>query len=255
MASLRRILPWLVLALYWPALFTGTHIPRMPQVQIARHDLALHFGAYMVLTVLYWLALYRRARPDWRRKAFYVVVGLMAAYGALDELSQTLVGRHCDVADWLADVSGALVGLGLLYALRSWRAWLVGYWGGLFVVTHWPFENAPWGQSPAGWTGLAVVLVVGAYAVLTVLWWRSWQKGGALAGRGLGLATLIVLPGYALLGELVSVGMGRVFEWGVLIGAWAGVLLGVVLAAVLARTRWGGRVAAQALAGVVGQEA
>lgn len=256
MTSIRRILPWLILALYWPALFTATHIPRLPQLHIAKHDLTLHFGAYMILTILYWVARYRGCRPSWREWTVYTVLALMAVYGAVDEISQTLVGRDCDWRDWLADVGGCVTGLALVYLLRSWRKWLVAYWTALFVVTHWPFKEAPWQHLPAAWARLGVVLIGAAYIVLTLLWWRSWQRRGwGSAGKGLALATLIVLPAYALLAESISAAMGSGFDWVDLLGAWAGILIGLVTVALLGRTRRWGPPVEQELARSVGQEA
>ena len=60
-----------------------------------------------------------------RRFVGYVLI-VAAIYGVLDELTQTLVGRSADVADWLADMVGATVGIwaGLL-AARLLRSFLL----------------------------------------------------------------------------------------------------------------------------------
>jgi VanZ family protein len=48
----------------------------------------------------------------------------VAGYGILDELTQIPVGRHADVRDWFADVTGAIIGIvlaaGLHVTLRRW---------------------------------------------------------------------------------------------------------------------------------------
>ena len=96
----------LVLAVYWVALFIGTHVPVPPDVlQIAGSDKTLHFLAYLGLSLL--IAVCVRPR-GWTY--LWVLLGL-AAYGALDELLQISVRRTADIVDWLADVAGVAVGL------------------------------------------------------------------------------------------------------------------------------------------------
>jgi VanZ family protein len=45
-----------------------------------------------------------------------VVVWFLAliGYGVLDETTQPLAGRSCELGDWLADVSGAVLGMLLM---------------------------------------------------------------------------------------------------------------------------------------------
>ena len=50
-----------------------------------------------------------------------IVLLIIAVYGAIDELLQIPVGRHCDFGDWLADLRGGVVGLALFY-LAHWIA-------------------------------------------------------------------------------------------------------------------------------------
>jgi len=109
----------LVLAVYWVALFVGTHVPIPPDVvQLAGSDKMLHFGAYLGLSLLIAFCV----RPKgWNY--LWVLLGL-AAYGAIDELLQIPVRRTADVADWLADVAGVAVGLGVYAASRAaWTAY------------------------------------------------------------------------------------------------------------------------------------
>jgi VanZ family protein len=111
-----------VLALYWGALFLGTHIPQpelLPAPDLG--DKTLHFLGYLVLAFLFCLAL--RARGAIHRNTWIMVVVVLALYGAFDELSQKFVpGRFAEVLDWVADVSGAVVGC-LLFAgaVFLWR--------------------------------------------------------------------------------------------------------------------------------------
>jgi VanZ family protein len=102
-------------AAYWVVIFVGTHIPGSLIHGGGQSDKVLHFGAFAGLAILLCscAAGFRRPGP-----AIYAgVVGLAACYGILDELTQSLVRhRTADLWDWVADVSGAIVGT-LIFAL------------------------------------------------------------------------------------------------------------------------------------------
>jgi len=71
-------------------------------------DKVTHFGVYAVLGTLV-----ARALLPPRTLAVLVIafVGI-ATFGAVDELHQNWIpGRDASVADWIADISGAFVGL------------------------------------------------------------------------------------------------------------------------------------------------
>lgn len=71
-------------------------------------DKLAHFGAYAVLGVL----VARALLPNRQLAALAVAFVGIAGFAALDELHQRWIpGRDADVADWIADLSGALVGL------------------------------------------------------------------------------------------------------------------------------------------------
>lgn len=95
-----------LLGLYWLGLFVGTHIP--VALKGAGNDKMLHFLAFTGLAFLMSLGLGGR-RPSWRTFALVLVLGL--TYGAFDEVSQMLVGRHCDFWDWCADALGTCAGM------------------------------------------------------------------------------------------------------------------------------------------------
>ncbi|HZL91260.1 MAG TPA: VanZ family protein, partial [Pirellulaceae bacterium] len=47
-----------------------------------------------------------------------------AAYGAVDEVSQSLVGRDMDIADWRFDMMGAAIGsIGFAAIYAAWNLW------------------------------------------------------------------------------------------------------------------------------------
>ncbi len=73
-------------------------------------DTVIHAGLYGVLGWLVGTALNRPGARGWRLPAAAVVA--MAAFGAGDEAHQAWTpGRVPALADWLADVTGATVGL------------------------------------------------------------------------------------------------------------------------------------------------
>ena len=68
----------------------------------------MHFGAYaglaMLLCTLFWARAWKTSR------ILLLVVPLLLAYGAVDEVLQSFVGRTADVWDWVADTGGRILG-------------------------------------------------------------------------------------------------------------------------------------------------
>lgn len=112
------VLLTIALVLYWLVAFLGTHIP-IPAGVIPRGggDKVLHFIGYMILASLLMGLRASRGPFGWRSIVMRWLV--LAAYGAFDEVTQLLVGRHADVADWCADLIGTALGLGLVVLLVS----------------------------------------------------------------------------------------------------------------------------------------
>jgi VanZ family protein len=106
---------------YFAALFIGTHLPMDPNdVAPSISDKWMHFSAYAGLTVLVltgWELTIGILEP----KHYFAVWLAGVLYGVFDEVSQTPVGRSCDVNDWIADVLGVVCGL---LAFRLCRAML-----------------------------------------------------------------------------------------------------------------------------------
>jgi VanZ family protein len=106
----------IALTAYWLLLITATHIPKVPEpFGVRPSDKLLHLSAYAVLGALVGLAFsqYRRLRLS---LAAALLAGV-ALHGMLDEVTQPLFGRDAEVADWFADVAGAVLGLGLMLAI------------------------------------------------------------------------------------------------------------------------------------------
>lgn len=103
----------LVAILYTLALIGGTHWPRepWPELLAGRRDKLMHLLAYAGLAFFWALAARGWTRPSWL--LFAGVAASIAAFGAVDELTQQLVpGRSCDLYDWVADCIGVTFGLG-----------------------------------------------------------------------------------------------------------------------------------------------
>jgi VanZ family protein len=106
---------WLgpLLAIYWLLIFAATHLPQaaLPPTQLG--DKTEHFIAYGILSfiMMFWIKL---TRPRMRGVAI-VVLAVCTLYAAVDELTQPIVNRHCDVRDFLADSVGA--GIGILISM------------------------------------------------------------------------------------------------------------------------------------------
>ncbi len=118
---LTRTLLWAATGIYWVVLFVMTHLPPRQMPRGPGGDKLYHFGAYLVLSFLLGAALWH-AFPVRRRVIPLLVVLAAMAYGAVDEVTQILVGRACELNDWLADVSGAATAGAALYTLQIYFA-------------------------------------------------------------------------------------------------------------------------------------
>lgn len=119
--SAPRYRRWLfvVLAIYWIALFISTHVPLSEVEGLPEHaDKGMHFGAYAGLAFL--LGLYLGAGRPMRWRRYLAAFGIVIGYGVLDELLQIpLESRSGDPYDLLADAIGAAIGLGALFVVRT----------------------------------------------------------------------------------------------------------------------------------------
>ena len=92
------------LVLYWSSLAVGTHLPPDDLPDTGTSDKVLHFGAFLGLGWLLATVLGQHGRARWR------AVPILLAYAAVDEWTQPLVGRECELLDWVCDAAGAVVG-------------------------------------------------------------------------------------------------------------------------------------------------
>jgi len=114
----------LLTLVYCGVIFAFSSVETPPDVLrwITAHDLAAHAVLYAGLG---WCAAmtYRKGavrRRGW--KLWAVPVAFVALYGGSDELHQLFVpGRHCALADWIADVVGGTVVQTVFLLGRSWH--------------------------------------------------------------------------------------------------------------------------------------
>lgn len=116
-----RVQLWsgVILAGYAIALLIGTHLPNPEEFfPMEGNDKWLHFCAYFGLAFLWITWRSSKMRVCWKLTlAVWVATALM---GAVDELTQQLpaINRHCDLLDWIADISGSASGLLAWHLLR-----------------------------------------------------------------------------------------------------------------------------------------
>lgn len=103
------------------AIFALSSCPSLPKPPgICGFDKFQHFSAYGCLAFLTARAIRGNMR-DWNlsRVASLAVV-IAAIYGITDEFHQRFVpNRSCDVFDWTADVTGAILGTALLLVITG----------------------------------------------------------------------------------------------------------------------------------------
>lgn len=100
---------------YCLVLATVTHIP-MPNWarKTGFSDKTMHCLAYFVLVCLLWFAVSPDKKANWRRLRVWLVLLIIIAYGILDEILQGFTGRSASVADFVADILGALTGFAVV---------------------------------------------------------------------------------------------------------------------------------------------
>lgn len=127
----------IALGIYWPVIFTLTHIP-VPDIarQSGMSDKTMHLMAYFALTFLIWFAISPYQKVQWSRKKVWILMAVVVCYGAIDEYLQGRVGRSADVHDFVADVLGLVLALGILSLFGFWSALLTASAVFVFVISN-----------------------------------------------------------------------------------------------------------------------
>ncbi|HUT29781.1 MAG TPA: VanZ family protein [Sedimentisphaerales bacterium] len=209
--SRRQKLTILALALYWPAVFILAHIPIPALVYEAQvSDKSLHFAVYLVLAFLLWFSISPDRNVRWRKPTVWWAVLVVVAYGVMDELLQTLVGRNCEVLDFAADLAGAVAGFILFTFLAFWPSLLVVTGITIFLMTNLARANVAELLPIA-----SAIYYLLAYGLFTLLWIKHMRLYLSLRAPGLRWAALaLVVPGcFLLIVKLGSVVLGKNFTW------------------------------------------
>jgi VanZ family protein len=111
-----RLFAWALTAAYWVIIFVITHLPPsgLPRMRVS--DKGAHFIGYGLLSAGLFVSLSLTGLAA--RRCAIVVLLIAMGYGAFDEWSQQFVRRTSELDDWLADVGGALVAVGVMWLGR-----------------------------------------------------------------------------------------------------------------------------------------
>jgi VanZ family protein len=115
----RKSFVYIALVIYWLLLLGATSLPADQVPDVRTGDKLNHFLAYLGLAALLNTALLLQDRFTLLKKNNNLFTfGMTALYGALDEVHQYFIpGRSCEFLDWVADVSGATVGITIIFIL------------------------------------------------------------------------------------------------------------------------------------------
>jgi VanZ family protein len=121
-SKLRRVAyAWLPAMAYMALIFVLSAQPRLPIAPgLLGWDKLQHWLAYMVMGLLLIRAAYETPLPRISPYLLALIIG--AAYAASDEYHQSFVpGRTMSIWDWLADLTGLLFALAVVYLYRRYR--------------------------------------------------------------------------------------------------------------------------------------
>lgn len=105
----RRRVILATLIVLWLAAFTLSHIPGEDVPDFHVSDKLLHTVGFLGLATTFALTLQAYGLPRTRR--IVLVILIMLAYGALDELTQPYFHRSCELLDWVSDAVGTTAAL------------------------------------------------------------------------------------------------------------------------------------------------
>lgn len=117
----RRRIILAVLIVAWLGALTASHLPPGDLPELPSSDTTLHLGGFGLLSVLFLVTLAAFGLAGIARPL--VAVGVLALYAMLDEMTQPIFHRTCDIADWLADMGGMVIALAICEVTLQYLAW------------------------------------------------------------------------------------------------------------------------------------
>ena len=224
------------LAAYWPLLFIATHIPINDLGhQSGMSDKTMHWLAYLGLVFFVWLAVSPYDKVNWRKAKVWVVLAVIVGYGVIDEWLQGYVGRGTEVKDVLADMIGALVGLGLLSVFSFWPAALAVIAIFIFTITNLSHIDTIW-ERPYLNIGFHFV----AYSAFTLVWIQYLERRLSAKVSAMKWIILALALPLALLCvvKLSSLGFDKPIGFFDCLTAIVGILLSTVVSRFVCKTIW-----------------
>ena len=223
----------IALALYWPTVFTLTHIPIPETVRQAHFsDKSLHLLTYMILTFLLWSVMRPFEKVHWRRPTTWCVMLAIVLYALLDEYLQNFVsGRSPDTHDLVANTIGMLIGLTIAAFASFWPGALIVTGATIYTLAVFTRANLTRILPVA-----STVLHSATYGLFTLLWigWmnrRSTGKARDVKWYVKALAGPAALLAAAKISAIVS---GKQFEGWEIISSLGGIV-GAIIAVSLAQ--------------------
>ena len=201
----------IALGIYWPLIFWLTHIP-VPDVarQSGMSDKTMHVLAYFVLTFLVWFAISPYEKARWNTKKIWMILAIVACYGAADEILQGRVGRSADVLDFFADLLGVVFALGVLSLLSFWPALLAASAVFVFVLSNLSNVLMLYPQYY-----LDTAFHYTAYTAFALIWIQHAERAPSLrlSGTPWLISSLLVPVGLLMLIEGSAPLFGRSISW------------------------------------------
>ncbi|MHC4525346.1 MAG: VanZ family protein [Planctomycetota bacterium] len=158
-------------------------------------DKTMHVMAYFVLTFLVWFAISPYEKVHWNKAKCWLVVLAVVLYGVMDEYLQSKVGRSADVKDFIANLFGVLLGLGVLSIFGFWSALLTVSAVFIFVLS-----DVSRLMTLPQYSFYAIAFHFTAYTAFTLIWIQWLDRFSKYAlGKAGGLAVAVTIPAGLLL--------------------------------------------------------
>lgn len=127
----------IALGIYWPVIFYLTHTQvRTIAKQSGMSDKTMHLMAYFALAFLIWFAISPYEKVNWARTKVWILAIIVTAYALADEFLQGFVGRSPEFLDFVADLSGMALALGILSFFGFWSSLLTASAIFVFVISN-----------------------------------------------------------------------------------------------------------------------